>query len=199
MVPLESSPGRHLADDMGLGKTLQALALICRARLACPEQPPFLVVAPTSVVSNWSTEAAKFAPDLRVVCLTESESKRSGSSSPALAGADVVITSYALLRIDNEKLAGLEWSGVILDEAQFVKNHRAKTYQCARRLAGAVQAGDHRYPAGKQPDGSLGIALDRRARALSRSGSGSRSTTADPSSAARMRFACVSCVGASVL
>ncbi len=126
--------GGILADDMGLGKTLQALALICRARLVCPEQPPFLVVAPTSVVSNWSTEAAKFAPNLRVVCLTESESKRSGSSSPALAGADVVVTSYALLRIDNEKLAGLEWSGVILDEAQFVKNHRARTYQCARRL-----------------------------------------------------------------
>ena len=120
---------------MGLGKTLQALALICRARLVCPEQPPFLVVAPTSVVSNWSNEAAKFAPDLRVVCLTESESKRSASSGSALAEADVVITSYALLRIDNEKLAGLEWSGVILDEAQFVKNHRAKTYQCARRLA----------------------------------------------------------------
>jgi superfamily II DNA or RNA helicase len=127
--------GGILADDMGLGKTLQALALICRARLVCPEQPPFLVIAPTSVVSNWSNEAAKFAPDLRVVCLTESESKRGASTSPALAGADVVITSYALLRIDNEKLAGLEWSGVILDEAQFVKNHRAKTYQCARRLA----------------------------------------------------------------
>jgi superfamily II DNA or RNA helicase len=127
--------GGILADDMGLGKTLQALALICRARLVCPEQPPFLVIAPTSVVSNWSNEAAKFAPDLRVVCLTESESKRSASSGSALAGADVVITSYALLRIDNEKLAGLEWSGVILDEAQFVKNHRAKTYQCARRLA----------------------------------------------------------------
>ena len=126
--------GGILADDMGLGKTLQALALICRARLVCPEQPPFLVIAPTSVVSNWSNEAAKFAPDLRVVCLTESESKRSASSGPAVTGADVVITSYALLRIDNEKLAALEWSGVILDEAQFVKNHRAKTYQCARRL-----------------------------------------------------------------
>ena len=127
--------GGILADDMGLGKTLQALALICRARLVCPEQPPFLVIAPTSVVSNWSNEAAKFAPDLRVVCLTESESKRSASSGPAVTGADVVITSSALLRIDNEKLAGLDWSGVILDEAQFVKNHRAKTYQCARRLA----------------------------------------------------------------
>jgi superfamily II DNA or RNA helicase len=127
--------GGILADDMGLGKTLQALALICRARLACPEQPPFLVVAPTSVVSNWLSEAARFAPDLRVVCLTESESKRGVRSRDAVAAADLVIISYALLRIDNDKLAELEWSGLILDEAQFVKNHRAKTYQSARRIA----------------------------------------------------------------
>jgi SNF2 family DNA or RNA helicase len=123
-----------LADDMGLGKTLQALALVCHARLVCPEQAPFLVVAPTSVVSNWSTEAAKFAPHLRVVCLTESESKRGARCTEAVAAADVVITSYALLRIDNPRFTELDWSGVILDEAQFVKNHRAKTYQCARRL-----------------------------------------------------------------
>jgi superfamily II DNA or RNA helicase len=127
--------GGILADDMGLGKTLQALALICRARLICPEQPPFLVVAPTSVVSNWLSETARFAPDLRVVCLTESESKRGVRSRDAVAAADVVIISYALLRIDNDKLAELEWSGLILDEAQFVKNHRAKTYHCARRIA----------------------------------------------------------------
>jgi SNF2 family DNA or RNA helicase len=127
--------GGILADDMGLGKTLQALALICHTRLSCPEQPPFLVVAPTSVVSNWSNEAARFAPDLRVVCLTGSESKRGAPSGGVVAAADVVITSYALLRIDNAKLTELEWSGLILDEAQFVKNHRAKTYQCARRIA----------------------------------------------------------------
>jgi SNF2 family DNA or RNA helicase len=127
--------GGILADDMGLGKTLQTLALICRARLVCPEQPPFLVVAPTSVVSNWLSEAARFAPDLRVVCLTESESKRGARSRDAVAAADLVIISYALLRIDNDKLAELEWAGLILDEAQFVKNHRAKTYQCARRIA----------------------------------------------------------------
>ena len=127
--------GGILADDMGLGKTLQALALICHAREVCPEQPPFLVVAPTSVVSNWYAEAARFARGLRVVCLTESESKRGAPYGEAAAEADLVITSYALLRIDNEKLAELDWSGVILDEAQFVKNHKAKTYQCARRLA----------------------------------------------------------------
>jgi SNF2 family DNA or RNA helicase len=127
--------GGILADDMGLGKTLQALALICHARLVCPEQPPFLVVAPTSVVSNWLSEAVRFAPDLRVVCLTESASKRSAPSADTVATADLVITSYSLLRIDNDKLTGLDWSGLLLDEAQFVKNHRAKTYQCARRIA----------------------------------------------------------------
>ena len=126
--------GGILADDMGLGKTLQALALICHARLVCPEQPPFLVVAPTSVVSNWYNEAARFAPELRVVRLTESESKRGAPCGEAVAAADLVITSYALLRIDSDTFSELEWSGVILDEAQFVKNHRAKTYQCARRL-----------------------------------------------------------------
>jgi superfamily II DNA or RNA helicase len=127
--------GGILADDMGLGKTLQALALICHARLVCPEQPPFLVVAPTSVVSNWLSEAAKFAPSLRVLCLTESASKRGATSADTVATADLVITSYSLLRIDNARLTELEWSGLLLDEAQFVKNHRAKTYQCARRIA----------------------------------------------------------------
>ncbi|HET8916195.1 MAG TPA: DEAD/DEAH box helicase, partial [Propionibacteriaceae bacterium] len=127
--------GGILADDMGLGKTLQALALVCHARSVCPEQPPFLVVAPTSVVSNWSSEAVRFAPDLRVVCLSESASKRRAQSAETVANADLVITSYSLLRIDNDKLTELDWSGLLLDEAQFVKNHRAKTYQCARRIA----------------------------------------------------------------
>ncbi|HEY1539238.1 MAG TPA: SNF2-related protein, partial [Solirubrobacteraceae bacterium] len=63
--------GGILADDMGLGKTLQALALITHARREAPERGPFLVVAPTSVVSNWLTEAQRFTPDLRVVALTD--------------------------------------------------------------------------------------------------------------------------------
>jgi superfamily II DNA or RNA helicase len=131
--------GGILADDMGLGKTVQALALICHARSVCPEQPPFLVVAPTSVVSNWLSEAARFAPDLHVVCLTESASKRDAASAETVATADLVITSYSLLRIDNEKLTKLDWSGLLLDEAQFVKNHRAKTYQYARRITAPLK------------------------------------------------------------
>ena len=126
--------GGILADDMGLGKTVQALALICHAVAEKPDGPPFLVVAPTSVVSNWANEAARFAPDLKVVCLAESQGKRGVPIREVVADADVVITSYALLRIDNDALVELDWSGLILDEAQFVKNHRAKAYQCARRI-----------------------------------------------------------------
>lgn len=125
--------GGILADDMGLGKTLQALALVCHARQEQPAADPFLVVAPTSVVSNWAGEAAKFAPGLVVVTITESEVKRKLPLAELVRGADLVITSYTLLRID-EAYQHVGWAGMLLDEAQFVKNHRAKTYQSARRL-----------------------------------------------------------------
>jgi superfamily II DNA or RNA helicase len=126
--------GGILADDMGLGKTLQALALVCLAKIQEPASPPFLVVAPTSVVSNWAAEAAKFAPGLRVVTVADSGTKRRTPLRELVTSADVVVTSYTLLRIDADAYAELPWAGMILDEAQFVKNHRAKTYQSARRV-----------------------------------------------------------------
>ncbi|MBB3326041.1 DEAD/DEAH box helicase [Microlunatus antarcticus] len=125
--------GGILADDMGLGKTVQTLALVAQARLEQPAAPPFLVVAPTSVVPGWVGEAARFVPSLRVVTL-DSRARRRGSLAELAAGADVVVTSYALLRLDADEIAALAWSGLVLDEAQFVKNHRAKTYQAARRV-----------------------------------------------------------------
>ncbi len=134
--------GGVLADDMGLGKTLQVLALVAHARERGAEAP-FLVVAPTSVVSNWRREATTFTPSLRVVVVGESEAKRAhgrgaGEHRPLaelVAGADLVVTSYALLRIDEQAWAALTWSGLVLDEAQFVKNHRSKTYLSARRVS----------------------------------------------------------------
>ena len=131
----EHGLGGILADDMGLGKTIQTLALICRAREREATAPPFLVVAPSSVVSNWAREAARFAPHLRVVAIDQTEAKRKSSIAELIAGADLVVTSYTLLRIDFESYAGLPWTGLVLDEAQFVKNYRAKTYQCVRRLS----------------------------------------------------------------
>ena len=126
--------GGILADDMGLGKTIQALALICHARETAPDSPPFLIVAPTSVVPNWAAEAARFAPALRVVTVTETSRRRSVDLAAAVSGADIVVTSYALFRIEADDYAAANWSGLLLDEAQHVKNHQSKTYHAARRL-----------------------------------------------------------------
>jgi superfamily II DNA or RNA helicase len=127
--------GGVLADDMGLGKTLQTLALICHAREADPAGSPFLIVAPTSVVPNWAAEAARFTPGLRVVTLADTLRRRGQELAEVIAGADVVVTSYTLFRLDIEAWAGAEWSGLVLDEAQFAKNHQSKVHQCARRLS----------------------------------------------------------------
>jgi superfamily II DNA or RNA helicase len=124
--------GGVLADDMGLGKTVQTLALIARVADAGPAR--FLVVAPTSVVTNWAAEARRFTPGLTAVAITSTEARSGRSLAEQVAGADIVITSYALLRIDFEAYTGIDWAGMILDEAQFVKNHNSKTHQCARRL-----------------------------------------------------------------
>ena len=126
--------GGILADDMGLGKTLQSLALICHARAAEPGAAPFLIVAPTSVVSNWASEAARFAPGLRVAVISETLARSGGDLASIAARADAVVTTYALLRIDSARYCALQWSGLILDEAQSVKNHQSRVYQCARRL-----------------------------------------------------------------
>ena len=126
--------GGILADDMGLGKTVQTLALICHARQR-GSGPPFLVVAPASVLSNWVAEAARFAPGLRVVMLTDTLGRSGTDLSELAAGADVVVTSYTLFRLDHDAHSEQAWSGLILDEAQFVKNRRAKTHQCARKLS----------------------------------------------------------------
>jgi SNF2 family DNA or RNA helicase len=126
--------GGILADDMGLGKTVQALALVCHAREADPIGPPFLIVAPTSVVGNWAAEAARFAPGLVVVTITDTLRRRGQELAEVIAGADVVVTSYTLLRLDIDAHAAAPWSGLFLDEAQFTKNHQSKVHQCARRL-----------------------------------------------------------------
>lgn len=154
------SLGGILADDMGLGKTVQALALMCAAKeqgpitgdgtppdsasagsgVPAPDGgTPFLVVAPTSVVGNWAAEAARFAPGLTVRTVSETFAKNSQDAAVELAGADIVITSYALFRIDYDSYASKTWAGLVLDEAQFVKNHQSKAYQCARKLPAAFK------------------------------------------------------------
>jgi superfamily II DNA or RNA helicase len=128
--------GGVLADDMGLGKTVQTLALVAHAVESTPEEKrrPFLVVAPTSVVSNWVAEAAKFAPGLRVVGITETERKSRNSPAQSARDADLVITSYALFRLDIDGYKKVKWEGLVLDEAQFVKNPESKAHENAVEL-----------------------------------------------------------------
>ena len=129
--------GGILADDMGLGKTLQALALLQHAKDTWRDgenRPPFLIVAPTSVLTNWSAEARRFAPDLAVTVVSDTLGRRGGTLADVTTGADAVVTSYTLLRLDYEAYGAQRWAGLILDEAQYVKNYLSKAYQCARRL-----------------------------------------------------------------
>jgi SNF2 family DNA or RNA helicase len=126
--------GGILADEMGLGKTLQTLALVAQAK-ADGETRPFLVVAPTSVVYTWAAECRRFTPELDVRMVTETV-RRSGTPIAAAAeGADVVVTSYALFRLDADRYDDVGWAGLVLDEAQFVKNPKSQAYAAARRIS----------------------------------------------------------------
>ncbi|MGV9799407.1 DEAD/DEAH box helicase [Mycobacterium sp. NPDC003449] len=129
--------GGILADDMGLGKTVQTLALIAGATAAGAGK--FLVVAPTSVATNWIAECRKFTPDLRVVAVTNTEARAAQPLARQVADADIVVTSYTLLRLDLDAYSQIQWAGMILDEAQFVKNHHSKTHQSVRRLQAPVK------------------------------------------------------------
>jgi superfamily II DNA or RNA helicase len=125
--------GGILADDMGLGKTVQTLALVARAADA-DRHTRFLVVAPTSVVPNWVAECRKFVPGLRVSAITATEGRTGIPIDQQVDGANIVVTSYTLLRLLFDDFDRVSWNGAIFDEAQFIKNHTGKTHQCARRL-----------------------------------------------------------------
>ena len=122
--------GGVLADDMGLGKTVQTIAALLRARELDPQLPPFLVVAPTSVVANWAAELRRFAPSLATAVL-DTTKQRLGDVN---RHAHVVLTSYTLLRLRAEDYGAQPWAGVILDEAQFVKNPRTKAYRAVKNI-----------------------------------------------------------------
>ncbi|MGH9099297.1 MAG: SNF2-related protein, partial [Acidimicrobiales bacterium] len=126
--------GGVLADDMGLGKTLQVLALVEHVRRRDPDGDPFLVVAPTSVVGNWAAECRKFAPGLRVETVHATSGRRGVALSDLAARADVVVTSYALFRLEYDGYEKVQWAGLVLDEAQFAKNMSSHAYQRAKTL-----------------------------------------------------------------
>ena len=167
----EQRLGGILADDMGLGKTVQALALLAHAieehraasERAASERAaergesvepfaPFLVVAPTSVITNWAAEAERFLPEAKVVTITETTAGKTPLAE-RIAGAHLVLTSYTLLRMDEDAYTGYArtlgrtvddstgeqsapegWGALLLDEAQFVKNTGTRAWSIARAM-----------------------------------------------------------------
>jgi superfamily II DNA or RNA helicase/tetratricopeptide (TPR) repeat protein len=119
--------GACLADDMGLGKTVQALAVI----LMRAEEGPSLVIAPTSVCMNWDTECTRFTPTLKPIRFGQGDRSE---TLEALGARDVLVCSYGLLHTESERRSEVRWQTVVLDEAQAIKNPRAKRSQAAFRL-----------------------------------------------------------------
>ncbi len=122
--------GGILADDMGLGKTVQVLAFLLSLRESGHAQAPDLVVVPRSLLINWQREVEKFTPGLKVLAYF-------GPQRPPVetfADYDLVLTTYGVMRVDNEKLRDYRFHYIVLDESQAIKNPLAKTSRAARRL-----------------------------------------------------------------
>lgn len=120
--------GACLADDMGLGKTLQTIAML----LDKQSEGASLVVAPASVVPNWRNELKRFAPALRVTMLNDAGDRAEAIKSAA--EGDIIVSTYALLNIQQEQLAEKEWNIVCLDEAHTIKNPGTKMSKAAMTL-----------------------------------------------------------------
>ena len=127
--------GACLADDMGLGKTLQTIAFWLYVHEKWKVKQPALLVCPTSVVGNWSHEIGRFAPKLSHIKHQGADRLRDEAFIKAAQKTQVVLTSYALMQRDIEFLKEIEWSSVVLDEAQNIKNPSTKQSQAARALA----------------------------------------------------------------
>ena len=123
--------GGILADDMGLGKTLQTLAHILSEKNAGRLDRPCMVVMPTSLIPNWLDEAAHFTPQLKVLALYGASRKKHFDT---LADYDLILTTYALLPKDVERLAAQPLHVLVLDEAQYIKNPNSKAAHAAREL-----------------------------------------------------------------
>ncbi|MEI8164946.1 MAG: SNF2-related protein [Chloroflexales bacterium] len=121
-----------LADEMGLGKTVQALAWLRLERVnAMARGRPTLIVCPTSLVDNWAEEAQRFLPGMKVLAISGSERHMLWRDMPQ---ADLVITSYALLRRDIERHLQHEYAVVVLDEAQHIKNRSTQNAVTVKQI-----------------------------------------------------------------
>ena len=127
--------GACLADDMGLGKTIQTISLLIHEKETAGKlSAPALLIAPTSVVTNWDREMSRFAPGLQTYIHRGANRLRGAAFSEAIREQDVVLTSYPVARLDAEFIQSTHWLAVILDEAQNIKNPDTKQTQAIRKI-----------------------------------------------------------------
>lgn len=126
--------GACLADDMGLGKTVQSICLLLYEREKGLTDKPTLIICPTSVVGNWEKEIEKFAPNLKHAIHHGNSRWSYENFSEEIHKNEVVITTYALIVRDKELFQKEEWAGIILDEAQNIKNSSSKQTQYIKAL-----------------------------------------------------------------
>ena len=119
--------GGILADDMGLGKSLQIIALILSG-----VQKPAIIVCPTTLILNWVNEFKKFAPDLVTCAVMGTAEER--KLLVAGSDADVIITSYELIRRDEDLYENMHFGLAVVDEAQYIKNPETKNAKSVKRL-----------------------------------------------------------------
>lgn len=130
--------GGILADDMGLGKTLQVLTYLLWHRGSKDKSQPTIIVCPASLVYNWQSEIEKFTPCFSVAMVTGSAAVRKAIIDGSKA-CDILITSYDLLKRDVHVYGNKRFEAIVIDEAQYIKNHTTK----AAKAVKAINAGVH--------------------------------------------------------
>ncbi|MCC5943503.1 MAG: SWIM zinc finger family protein [Bernardetiaceae bacterium] len=126
--------GAILADDMGLGKTLQTIAFLLKLKNdKVLHKTPALIVVPTTLISNWQQEFAKFAPDFQIY--TYYGAGRIFPDAKTLKRCDAVLTSYGIARIDKDKLEKIKWASLVIDEAQNIKNNDTAQSKALKSIA----------------------------------------------------------------
>lgn len=126
--------GACLADDMGLGKTIQFIALMLHLQEQDVLGKPTLLVCPTSVLGNWEREVKRFGPSLKTIVHHGDKRSQGKAFAKTVKDKHLVITSYSLVHRDVKDLQSVEWQGIVLDEAQNIKNSDAKQSQSVRQL-----------------------------------------------------------------
>ncbi len=126
--------GACLADDMGLGKTIQLIAFLLNLKQQDALTKPVLLVCPTSVLSNWQREVNRFGPELTTLIYHGDKRPKGMTFVKQTRATNLVITSYTLVHRDLKELKRMEWQGVVLDEAQNIKNSDAKQSKAVREL-----------------------------------------------------------------